>query len=529
MDAAEAPVILHADSIPDGTILEADVCIVGGGAVGLQLARGLLASGLQVIVAESGEEDANARAQDLNIGTRSGRDAGVLRDIRLRQLGGTMHLWGGNCRPLDPIDFQRRDWVPNSGWPLAHADLAPYLEEAHRLLRLEDYAYAPEAPSLLAAPPAAAAFEETLFRLTRFVPGVSAPFLGEFAGYHGTELRAAANLRIVTGANVSQVFLTWDRRSVRELYALTFQGRELHLRARAYVFACGGIETARLLLASREDMACGVGNAGDSLGRYFMEHPHGLAALLLAEPGTVPALQPFSPGLLAGDAVVHHRLRLADRTQRGLGLLNMIFQLIAVELKPHEEEHYEAAFRAMEATVAEPAGWRRYYVVFLAEQVPARDSRVSLGAATDFFGMPRADLDWRVGELDFRTVATALRLLEEQVFTAPHFRLQPQMAATTARDWVLGYGAHHLGTTRMSSGPATGVVDRDCRIHGLSNGFCAGSSVFSTAGMANPMLTALALSRRLARHLQATLAFLPAPDAGMAPRRPRDLEASLAS
>jgi len=523
--AREKPLILHADTIPDGEIVQADVCIVGGGAVGLQMARRLIAAGMQVVIAESGEEEASQRAQDLNIGTQSGRNAGGLRDIRLRQLGGTMHLWGGNCRPLDPIDFRPRDWVPNSGWPLSYADMAPYFEAAHGLLRLEEFTYWPEAPSLVTDPGPAQPFEETLFRLTRFVPGTRAPFLGEFSQYHAEELRNSDRLRILVGANVSQIFLTEDRRSVRELYALTFQGRELHLRAKAYVFACGGIETARLLLASREDMPTGIGNQGDSLGRYFMEHPHGLAAFMIAEKSQVPALRPFSPGIRVGDAVIHRRIRLADHTQRELGLLNMIFQLIAVNMKPHEQNQYEPHFRALEATVEDAANWQRYYVVFLAEQFPSRDSRVTLGAETDFFGMPRADLNWQVGDLDFKTVSTALSLLGEHVFTAPHFRMKGHIARTT-KDWLVGHGAHHLGTTRMSLTPKEGVVDRDCRIHGLSNGFCAGSSVFPTAGMSNPMLTSLAIGLRLARHLESNLPFMPAPDAKQAPRRPREFEES---
>ena len=97
--------IIHADSLPDGSIIDSDVCIVGAGPVGLQIGRFLMRSGVKVSIAESGEEKPSLRAQDLNIGSQTGRNAGELRDIRIRQFGGTMHVWGGNCRPLDPIDF----------------------------------------------------------------------------------------------------------------------------------------------------------------------------------------------------------------------------------------------------------------------------------------------------------------------------------------------------------------------------------------------------------------------------------------
>ena len=62
-----------------------------------------------------------------------------------------------------------------------------------------------------------------------------------------------------------------------------------------------------------------------------------------------------------------------------------------------------------------------------------------------------------------------------------------------------------MGTTRMSADPAQGVVDADCRVHGMANLYVAGSSVFPTCGSANPTLTIVALALRLAAHLKGTL------------------------
>ena len=78
-------------------------------------------------------------------------------------------------------------------------------------------------------------------------------------------------------------------------------------------------------------------------------------------------------------------------------------------------------------------------------------------------------------------------------------------------DWLLASDApwppvpikcHHIGTTRMSDDPRRGVVDRECRVHGIENLWIAGSSVFPTSGFANPTLTILALTLRLASQLQ---------------------------
>ncbi len=62
-------------------------------------------------------------------------------------------------------------------------------------------------------------------------------------------------------------------------------------------------------------------------------------------------------------------------------------------------------------------------------------------------------------------------------------------------------GYHHMGTTRMHDDPRQGVVDANCRVHSVDNLFVAGSSVFTTGGMANPTLTITALAIRLADHL----------------------------
>jgi len=61
---------------------------------------------------------------------------------------------------------------------------------------------------------------------------------------------------------------------------------------------------------------------------------------------------------------------------------------------------------------------------------------------------------------------------------------------------------HHIGTTRMDNDPHRGVVNSNCRVHGINNLYIAGSSVFPTAGHANPTLTLMALAFRLSDHLK---------------------------
>ena len=105
------------------TDVHADVVVVGGGAAGLTLTRELLAGGKTVVVLESGGTDFDEGVQALGAGADLGMEYYPLEDSRLRFLGGTTNIWGGRSVPLCPIDFEYRDWVPHSGWPISYACL----------------------------------------------------------------------------------------------------------------------------------------------------------------------------------------------------------------------------------------------------------------------------------------------------------------------------------------------------------------------------------------------------------------------
>ena len=122
--------IVDAHEIPAETVLEADLCIVGCGAAGTTIARELAESSLRVVVLESGGLDFESDTNDLNVGDIVGLPYFPLETARLRYLGGSTNHWGGVCRPLEPIDFEARDWIPESGWPITRTDLDPYYPRA---------------------------------------------------------------------------------------------------------------------------------------------------------------------------------------------------------------------------------------------------------------------------------------------------------------------------------------------------------------------------------------------------------------
>src|SRR5215469_14602429 len=119
---------------PNNAALEADICIIGAGAAGIILAQEFIASPLKVIVVESGGFRREAAVQDLYSGESVGeRYSEKLHECRSRFFGGSTNCWGGICTPLNPIDFEKRSWVPWSGWPVSRNDLASYMRKAHEI------------------------------------------------------------------------------------------------------------------------------------------------------------------------------------------------------------------------------------------------------------------------------------------------------------------------------------------------------------------------------------------------------------
>jgi choline dehydrogenase-like flavoprotein len=139
----------------------------------------------------------------------------------------------------------------------------------------------------------------------------------------------------------------------------------------------------------------------------------------------------------------------------------------------------------------------------IVEAVPDPDSRVTLSAdKRDRFGMPRVKVEWRLGEQVQRTFDKTFSLLAQELQMAGIADVELD-APLEGRRWPAKLEGtwHHMGTTRMHDSPHEGVVDRDCKVHGMSNLYVAGSSVFPTVGANFPTITIAALALRLAGHL----------------------------
>jgi choline dehydrogenase-like flavoprotein len=506
----------------------ADVAIIGSGAAGQAAARRLLARRCSVVLIESGGIDHEESSADLNRGDIVGQPYHPLEQSRLRFFGGTTAIWGGRCAEFDAIDFERRDWVPNSGWPIGPRDIHGYLAEARAMLGVGrvDTPRLPPPPLLQRL-----SMDELAVRWWSFDPTFDRFTIDRAEGFERD-----SRCTLLMHATVREVVLAADAGSVERLDVRTSGGRAIDVRARHVILAAGGIENPRILLASNSIATNGIGNAYDLVGRYFMEHPHGRGGRIVGR-ADWRWLSAFAKRRVNGIEVAP-ALTPSEALQRREGLLNS--SLTVAVRQPAGGNHplpKRAYLHVKHSTAPTRLGrsmWRatkqlvRGYtgltgplhpwamkriggldlaLVIRAEQAPDPDSRVKLNGHRDATGMPRVALDWRLSALDVDSVAGLVRSLGRESRRLGLGTVEPAAwLADADKRWVVDDlisahpigGFHHMGTTRMASDPRRGVTDGWGRVHGLPNLHIAGSSLFPTGGWANPTLTILALSLRTA-------------------------------
>ena len=487
-----------------------DVCVIGAGPAGLTLARALARGGFTVALMEGGAVELTEESQALYEGEVEGLDNYELDVSRLRMLGGSSNHWNGRCRPLEGFDFFERAYNPLSGWPIAKEDLDPYAAETAEIIDLT--------PELLPDQPIAGgggAFRQVFWQR-------SAPTL--FGVKYQDEIAATPNIALCLNANLVDLRLGGELGAVEgavfRSYAVGDPG--FTVRAKSYCLCLGGIENARALLNCDSQAPGGIGNGNDLVGRYFQDHVAiDVADILLdhALPEAETEVS-YAPTLdyqneieaLAMVFVVSPRpardLSLPHQLIRTAECLTPLTERLVEHLR-HEALKCKGNGVAEFLALRDPEHYPSGIVWAQTEQPLMSECRVLLNAERDAFGLRRATLDWLLDEHYYETLRAATIRLGATLAEEGIGRLK-------VRNWLLAEkprlprrsenigevaSRHHMGTTRMAADPARGVVDADCRVHGLGNLYIGGSSVFPTGGFANPTYTIVQMSLRLADHL----------------------------
>lgn len=524
---------MEADShrLRPGDAIAAGLCIVGAGPAGLVLAHALADSTDGVIVLESGGRDFDRRAQALNEAQVLGSAYGDLLQTRQRQLGGTANAWNSEVDgeiaakflPLDPIDFAERPGVPLSGWPFGRGELDRWYERAHELCGLGPFDYRAHACRSPDCEPLRLDGPLLTTGIYRF--GTDTTFVRRIP----QALVAAPNATLLLHATVLDLAVDVRTGRLTSARVARADGSVFEVRAERFVLAAGAIENARLLLASTGAGSEGIGNRHGWVGRCFMEHPRDFSLRLVpTHDDWFDAMGFYDQHRTPDGSTILGRLALREDAMRQHGLLNASLTLLpagaartdGVGARRAGPGRWLArlaglrldALRAAASANAYPrggAGWsvaprRRDAFSFVRlllnlEQAPHPDNRIVLAGQRDRLGVRRAQLRWQ-WRADEQAGLERLRgLVAKELEDAGLGRVE-----CSAQSIPDPRAHHHSGTTRMHEDPRFGVVDHDCRVHGVANLFIAGASVFPTAGFANPTLTIVALALRLADRLRST-------------------------
>ena len=530
--------------LPHGTTVAADVCVLGAGAAGITITRELARSALRVCLVEGGGmkyefPDSQLLYQGDNVGVPVSFLGG-----RLRFFGGTTNHWGGRCAPLEEIDFRRRGWVPHSGWPISRADMDSYYVRAQKIAGFTT-PWRSDADTMAYMKVALPATTDQWIKpfLWRYAPAMKDALVWNWAIAYRQELRESSNVRVLLHANFTG-FATEDRRTrVHSMTVASLNGVTATIKAKCFVLCCGGIENARLLLLGEAQNSGAFGNENDLVGRFFMQHPRGPAGLIVS-PKRMSAVQEQFNILRDPDGLqVEIGLALSPESQEKEQLLNCsaVLQyrgdpesgvtaaqdiwrslltgrwapnmgekaaLIAGDFSAFMQsvEHRASSGRSLAKDGAEGIPSRSAIILIDLEQAPDPESRITLAEERDALGLRRARANWRLGELERRSAKQFISYIAADFarLGIGRCRIEPWLenSSIPIAD-ALNETYHYIGTTRMADDPHEGVVDSNCAVHGMKNLYVAGSSVFPTAGQANPTFTLVALALRLADQINA--------------------------
>jgi choline dehydrogenase-like flavoprotein len=514
----------------------ADICIIGAGVAGIVLANELINSGKSIVVLEAGGRKLNDQIQQFYRAQSFPDSFSDPTESRLRVLGGSCNIWENSTERLDNIDFLNRDWVSDSGWPIGYADIEPYYPAAEHYCGVGRDGY--DADQWFGTE----GFEDVRAGSNVLVPTLVKSALPptRFFDKYGEQLTSQSNVQVFSHAALTDMDFDQEQQRVKRITFQANSDTRHSVDAGIVVFCMGGIENARMLLQVNEKYNNVVGNLGDNVGRYFMEHPTIRAAQFYPVNGR--ALPTAYQGVFDGSRLLRLRVKLNESSQFQQQANNLRFlfspqsrRILSdgissthIVLDDLSEGEWPDNFglhianilgdidlvadslsrKLLDAPLLDSAeDITGYQVVSMIEQTPERQNRVFLGDEMDAFGNKRIKIQWRLSESDKQQAWKGLELFAQDSGLSKwgRVRLLPERASRIWGDQV-GFAGHHMGTTKMGRSMQDGVVDEECRVFGADNLFMAGCSVFPTGGHVPPTLTIAALSIRLAETIKREMA-----------------------
>jgi len=508
------------NNLESNSVITTDVCIIGTGPAGISLARTFIDTNFEILLLESGTFQYETDTQNLYKGKINKDLPPVpLHASRLRYLGGTSNHWTGHCGPFKEVDFKKREWIANSGWPISLIDLEPYYRSAHDVIKLGPYNY--DAKNWTKNNSQVFDFKET-----PFVNSMLQQAPQRFGPFYKKELEGQENIRVLLHANLSLLKTDRALKNIDYIEIKSLKGVKATVKAKKFVLACGGVENARLMLHSKLD------EITPNIGNYYSFHPRLITSQLeLKQPvgsETSPYLwQDLQETFVKLFIDIEEEIQVKDRLpNNAFNLMNIAnsenigYTALKKVRNAAQGDHplsniYQdiaTVFRNFESVASQLKNRHvnnpRYKLAVMTyiDQIPNKDSRITLSRELDALGVPKPHVQWNYLKEDLESTIEFNNKFAVAVGASGIGRLHvdPKLSSPKHFEKLIresSGGGHQMGTTRMSNNKTKGVVDKNLKVHNINNLYCAGSSVFPTFSWINPTMTIVALSLRLGDHL----------------------------
>lgn len=555
--------IHNMNDVKESDIGKFDFCVIGSGPAGMVVTCELVSHGFNVCVLESGQMKTSSFADSLRETVTPKMPIKIY--SRERAYGGTSITWHGLSAPLDPVEFCERPYIKISGWPIRRNILVKYWRLTSERYGFPEYdLFEPNrwSENILLQSDLHPADKRINGKF--FLAAVPPQHFGD---KFKTIFELPNAVLYLDSTVIELVHHYSDKQQLEVVYTArvkTSSKKYVNVFARNYILATGGIENARLLLVSKGKDGVSLGNKKDLVGRFFMNHPkNDFGIVKLRRPIRNGA---YYFGFMQHNLSGYCGLRISEDYQKKLRVLNSYLRF--EPLYPWSDNKGVEAFltivkqmktfmswwrkrrrgelislrsyaetgddTVMQIERKNWLSWLKFGVItlinirpvlhyvharlrkgyapkinylrvrYFMEMEPREENRITLSNKLDALGVPFPVVDYSVSDLDKKSVVELENILRDVLSKENIGEIKSNIIDEP--EWPINLEAsHHLGSTRMGTSPENSVVDENLQVHGVSNLFIIGGSVFPMSGCANPTYTACALSIRLADHLKASL------------------------
>lgn len=503
--------------ISSESTLTYDICIVGTGPAGISVAKQLLDTDHRIVMLESGGILPEPKYQQLNKGENSGPSFLSLDASRIRCFGGASKLWAGYCSPFKSDEFDKKSFIPLSGWPISLDDLKNYYKQAAKMLGIsykkfysKDY------------------FQDTFNGISfkefnrddSFLSGsvfqVSNVKNRDFGEKYKKDFGSSLNTDIIFHSTVTKLNLNSSGKDIQSASVADLNGNKATIKAKIFVLACGALENPRILLASNDHYEDGIGNNSGFVGSCFMSHPGigNVSEIHKTSPEQCISKDKYDDDYIvrfemssrerSKQEVLRHTLSIKsylDLTNRSTYMSGRVFSEFS---KLIENFNFFSSVKKTSCKIGGKYSSRLLNLTVGLEQPPRLSNNLRLHTTNDDLGMPKINMHWDdISKIEKSTVIKSVKTMARELGILDIGRIKFKSELLTGKSYKINDPVnHHIGTTRMSDSPKTGVVDKNCKIFGISNLYVAGSSVFTTSSVVNPTYTIIAMSIRLGEYLK---------------------------